>query len=105
MTGSRQPSGCRLSFYYTLVKKVIAISESGDIIDLDQLKDEITVPYADDIPHEPYAAVIVGDDEEEKEQLLALLEKHRWNKTQVSNELNISRPTLYEKLKKYNIET
>lgn len=87
------------------VNKVIAISESGDIIDLDQLKDEITVPYTEDIPHNPYAAVIVGDDEEEKERLLGLLEKHKWNKTQVSNELNISRPTLYEKLKKYNIES
>lgn len=87
------------------VKKVIAISESGDVIDLDQLKDEITSPYEDNIPHEPFAGVIVGDDEDEKERLLALLAKHKWNKTQVSNELNISRPTLYEKLKKYNIES
>jgi len=87
------------------VKKVIAISESGDIIDMDQLKDEITMLDTDDIPHGQYSAAIAGDGEEEKEKLLALLDKHKWNKTQVSNELNISRPTLYEKLKKYNIES
>ncbi len=87
------------------VKKVIAISENDDVIDLDQLKDEITSPPDEHIPQNRYVGITHGDDEGEKETLLALLAKHKWNKTQVSNELNISRPTLYEKLKKYNIES
>ena len=86
------------------VKKIIAISESGDVIDLDLLKDEIITSYEENIRKDSYSSEISGADETEKETLLALLKKHKWNKTQVSNELNISRPTLYEKLKKYNID-
>lgn len=86
------------------VKKIIAISESGDVIDLDLLKDEIVASHEEYLRLEPYAGEMTGADEVEKETLLALLKKHKWNKTQVSNELNISRPTLYEKLKKYNID-
>jgi transcriptional regulator of acetoin/glycerol metabolism len=32
-----------------------------------------------------------------------LLEKHKWNKSLAAKELNISRTTLYEKIKKHGI--
>jgi transcriptional regulator of acetoin/glycerol metabolism len=39
----------------------------------------------------------------EKEKLIALLEKHRWNKSRTAKELNITRTTLYKKMEKYGI--
>jgi transcriptional regulator of acetoin/glycerol metabolism len=42
--------------------------------------------------------------EMEKNQLSMLLEKHKWNKSLVAKELNISRTTLYEKIKKHGID-
>ncbi|MCP5104905.1 MAG: FHA domain-containing protein, partial [bacterium] len=79
------------------IKKVIAISEDGDMVDLELLKDEIADFYKERLP------VITGSGESEREQILDLLEKYNWNRTRVSKELNISRPTLYDKLRKYNI--
>jgi len=40
----------------------------------------------------------------EKRIILEVLEKHKWNLTKTANELNISRTTLYLKLKKYEIQ-
>ncbi len=79
------------------IKKIIAISENGDIIDLDSLKDEIITLYKE---HGP---VIPESGESEKKRILMLLEKYKWNKTSVAKELKISRTALYEKLKKYKI--
>lgn len=39
-----------------------------------------------------------------KKQLLKVLEKVQWNKTQAAKRLNISRQTLYRKMKSYNFE-
>lgn len=78
------------------IKKVIAISENDDIVDLDVLKDEIVTFYKD---HTSGAET----SESERQKILELLEKYNWNRSRVSKELNISRPTLYEKLRKYNI--
>ena len=41
----------------------------------------------------------------EKKFLARVLEEYRWNKLQVAKKLNISRSTLYAKLKKYNIHS
>ena len=41
--------------------------------------------------------------ENEKRFLTKVLEKYQWNKLRVAKKLNISRSTLYAKLKKYNI--
>ena len=79
------------------IKKIIAISENDDIVDLDLLKDEILLFYNDHIADNS------GNDGVEREKILTMLQKYNWNRTRVSKELNISRPTLYEKLRKYNI--
>ena len=39
----------------------------------------------------------------EKTEIIALLEKHRWNKTKVAEELKIGRTTLWRKLKELNL--
>ncbi len=43
--------------------------------------------------------------ENERKFLTRVLEEYRWNKLQVAKKLNISRSTLYAKLKKYNIHS
>jgi len=43
--------------------------------------------------------------ENERKFLVRVLEEYRWNKLQVAKKLNISRSTLYAKLKKYNIHS
>ncbi len=43
-------------------------------------------------------------EENEMRFLAKVLEQHHWNKFQVAKKLNISRSTLYAKMKKYNIE-
>lgn len=79
------------------IKKIIAISENDDVVDLDLLKDEIVTFYKEHISEDHTHEGI------EKEKILGMLQKYNWNRTRVSKELNISRPTLYEKLRKYNI--
>jgi PAS domain S-box-containing protein len=39
----------------------------------------------------------------EKTEIIAMLEKHRWNKTKVAEELKIGRTTLWRKLKELNL--
>ena len=39
----------------------------------------------------------------EREQLLALLEEHRWNKAQVARVMGISKPTLFKRLHKFGL--
>ncbi|WP_415887559.1 sigma-54-dependent Fis family transcriptional regulator [Neptuniibacter sp. QD29_5] len=56
------------------------------------------------IPEEP-KAMSLSDfvDDEEGRRLIEALRKYKWNITQVSDELNICRSTVYRKMKKYNI--
>ncbi|MCX6579916.1 MAG: sigma 54-interacting transcriptional regulator [Candidatus Aminicenantes bacterium] len=79
------------------IKKIIAISENNDVVDLDLLKDEIVAFYKGHAYEDP------GNGEAERKEILDMLQKYNWNRSRVSKELNISRPTLYEKLRKYNI--
>ncbi|MCU0285189.1 MAG: sigma 54-dependent Fis family transcriptional regulator [Acidobacteria bacterium] len=79
------------------IKKIIAMSENDDVVDLDLLKNEIVTFYKEHIAEDH------RNEEIEKEKILEMLKKYNWNRTRVSRELNISRPTLYEKLRKYNI--
>lgn len=79
------------------IKKIIAISENNDVVDLDLLKDEIIAFYNNQVVEDP------GNGDAERKQILEMLQKYNWNRSRVSKELNISRPTLYEKLRKYNI--
>jgi transcriptional regulator with PAS, ATPase and Fis domain len=77
--------------------KILNLAETNDIIDIDMLKSEIVAFYEANNPEN-------WTPEMEKSQLLLLLEKHKWNKSLVAKELNISRTTLYEKIKKHNID-
>lgn len=76
--------------------KILNLAETNDIIDIDMLKSEIVVFYEANSPEN-------WTPEMEKSQLMMLLEKYKWNKSLVAKELNISRTTLYEKLKKHGI--
>ncbi|NIM10546.1 MAG: FHA domain-containing protein [Candidatus Aminicenantes bacterium] len=76
--------------------KILNLSEDNDIIDLDMLKAEIVEFYEAANPD-------YWNPEKEKAILSMLLEKHKWNKSLVAKELNISRTTLYEKLKKHGL--
>jgi transcriptional regulator with PAS, ATPase and Fis domain len=78
------------------MSKILSLSETNDIVDLDMLKDEIANFYQHSNPDH-------WTPEMERKQLLNLLERHRWNKSLVAKELNISRTTLYEKLKKHDL--
>lgn len=40
---------------------------------------------------------------EERQRILAALERARWNKSKAAKLLGISRPTLYEKIEKYDL--
>ena len=42
-------------------------------------------------------------EENERKFLLKILEENNWNKYRVAKKLNISRSTLYTKLRKYNL--
>jgi two-component system NtrC family response regulator len=77
--------------------KILNLSEDNDIIDLDMLKAEIVEFY--EVTNPAY-----WSPEKEKATLSMLLEKHKWNKSLVAKELNISRTTLYEKLKKHGLQ-
>ncbi len=79
------------------IKKIIAISENNDAVDLYLVKDEIVAFYKGHVYEDP------GNGEAERKQILEMLQKYNWNRSRVSKEMNISRPTLYEKLRKYNI--
>jgi len=76
--------------------KILNLAETNDIIDIDMLKSEIVAFYEANNPGN-------WTPEMEKSQLLMLLEKHKWNKSLAAKELNISRTTLYEKIKKHGI--
>ncbi len=79
------------------VRSLVNQADDGDMIDFYMLDDDIT-GYRQEPPD--------WKNEEgstEKEKLMALLEKHRWNKSRVARELNVTRMTLYKKMGKYDI--
>ena len=77
--------------------KILNLAEDNDIIDIDMLKSEIVSFYEANNPGS-------WTPQMEKNRLLALLKQHKWNKSLVAKDLDISRTTLYEKLKKHGIE-
>ena len=77
--------------------KILNLAEDNDIIDIDMLKSEIVSFYEANNPGN-------WTPQMEKDRLLALLKQHKWNKSLVAKDLDISRTTLYEKLKKHGIE-
>ncbi|MEN8154764.1 MAG: sigma 54-interacting transcriptional regulator [Acidobacteriota bacterium] len=80
------------------IKKIISLSEDDDVIDLSSLKNEIIEFYS--IKSIPSELSETG----EKEHILKVLNKHKWNKTMAAKELGISRTALYDKIKKHKIK-
>ncbi len=81
------------------INKIISLSENDDIVDLSHLKDEIIMQL-----NLPGRKMIPNDKSTEKEMIIELLNKHKWNKTLVAADMKISRTALYDKLKKYGIK-
>jgi len=90
------------------LRYALAVSENNHIT-VDSLPLEIRAAndaFREDevIPDEPKEMSLsdfVSD--EEGRRLIEALRKYKWNITQVSDELNICRSTVYRKMKKYNI--
>jgi len=79
------------------INKILSLAEEGEVIDLSLLKDPIIDIYNKN-------KTLPGQlKKTEKETILELLNKHKWNKTIVAKKMNISRTALYEKIKKYQI--
>ncbi len=81
------------------INKIISLSENNDIVDLSHLKHEIIRKASIS-----QTSIISPDSGSEKQFIIELLNKHKWNKTVVASEMNISRTALYEKLKKFGIK-
>ncbi|WP_342805660.1 sigma-54-dependent Fis family transcriptional regulator [Alteromonas sp. M12] len=62
---------------------------------------ENKAPIEDSVEQNKTLSNYVGN--QEGQHLLETLKKYRWNITQVSEELNICRSTVYRKMRKYNI--
>lgn len=80
------------------INKIISLSENDDIVDLSHLKDEIISRAKSTIKFRRSS-----DKTLEKEFIIGLLNKHKWNKTLVAADMKISRTALYDKLKKYKL--
>lgn len=76
-----------------LIKTLISISDPGELISESSLKSIFGNRF---IPLE--------GDQINREYLLEVMKKCKWNKTKVANYLNISRTLLYRKLKAFNID-
>lgn len=71
-----------------------------------QLRREHFAEYGTALPCEPHGtSAYVGNRETNGNELLLLLEKYRWNKKRVAEELGISRTALYKRLKKAGISS
>jgi transcriptional regulator with PAS, ATPase and Fis domain len=80
------------------MKKIISLADNDEMIHLSMLKESIQHFY-----HEK-KSISVSQPKNEKQSIIQLLEKHKWNKTLVAKEIGISRTALYQKLIKYCIK-
>ena len=80
------------------IKKVISLADDNDMIHLSKLKESIQHFYQERKP------TPVSNIKTEKQRIIKLLEKYKWNKTLVAKEIQISRTALYQKLNKYKIK-
>jgi transcriptional regulator with PAS, ATPase and Fis domain len=73
---------------------LVNIINSGELIDADLLENEMFF-FKKDVSSDEFS--------KEKDELIKVLQKNRWNKQLAARELNYSRTTLYKKLKKFGI--
>ena len=94
---------------------LLAYSWPGNIRELENAIEYAFARSSDDVIHrsklppsikmlKPCKELFGNDNgEDERSQIVELLDKHRWNKTLVAKELNIGRTTLWRKLKQYGL--
>jgi two-component system response regulator AtoC len=80
------------------MKKIISLAENDEMIHLSLLKESIQHYYQDKKTSQTHLI------NSEKEEIIQLLKKHKWNKTLVAKDMGISRTALYQKLIKHNIK-
>lgn len=80
------------------MKKIISLSDNDEMIHLSMLKESIQRFYQEN------KLIPISHTKNEKQKIIQLLEKHKWNKTLVAKEMDISRTALYQKLIKYSIK-
>lgn len=86
-----------------LVQRLHPVSQRRDIA-LSDLPPEITVERRDDDPPEPAPARGARLRDAEKAVVVKAIAEHNGNLSRVAEALGITRPTLYRKLRLYNIE-
>ncbi len=80
-----------------IVERLVVLGEKGFNLE-EQLSPEENIP-----PAGPEPLSLKLTDKQEREKILAALEKVRWNKTRAAGILEISRKSLYEKMAKYGL--
>jgi len=80
------------------MKKIISLADNDEMIHLSMLKESIQRF------HQEKKSIPISHIKSEKQEIIQLLEKHKWNKTLVAKEMDISRTALYQKLIKYSIK-
>ncbi|MDD3152459.1 MAG: sigma-54 dependent transcriptional regulator, partial [Bacteroidales bacterium] len=79
------------------IEKAVMLAESGELTDRDLFL------VQKDFKVEANDAAVFTLEDIEKEAIKAALTKHNWNLSAVAQQLDITRQTLYNKLKKYNL--
>lgn len=79
------------------IEKAVILAESGELTDRDLFL------VQKDFKVEANDAAVFTLEDIEKEAIKAALTKHNWNLSAVAQQLDITRQTLYNKLKKYNL--
>ncbi|RKD30932.1 sigma 54-interacting transcriptional regulator [Thermohalobacter berrensis] len=83
-----------------VVKRLVIFSE-GKVITKEEILSELNSTY--DMEKDT-SYHLNNSENNERNLIINLLKKYDYNKTRVSKELGITRPTLYNKMKKYNID-
>jgi len=88
-----------------IIKRSVLLTQNGNLISEQVLPEELSIPESSMKPE------MVNDFDlkaaslkQEKDYIIAVLEKVRYNKSSAARILNIDRKTLYNKLKQYNID-
>lgn len=80
------------------IKSAVNQAGTGGTVDLSMLKQEVVACFQNEKEDDR------GDDESEREEIEAVLEECKWNKSRAARRLEISRTALYKKMKRLGIK-